>query len=127
MPLVKGRVCSGLGKGQVFLSQAGYKERLRRVLGYHVYPGTLNVKVPLPDWRRLYDVARSEIPSFIEGNRRFGAVRILRVLIGDELRGAALFPEKGIRPGVVELVSDLNLRSLLSLRDGDEFSFKDEG
>lgn len=126
MPLVKGRVSSGLGKGQVFLSQEGYQERLRKILGYSVFPGTLNIKVSLQEWHRLFEIARPEITSFIQQNRRCGAVKVLRVKMENELKGAALFPEKGIRPGVVELVSDRNLRAFFSLRDGDEFSFRDE-
>ncbi len=39
---IQGKVASGLGRAQVFMSQPHYQEQFRDVLGATAWPGTLN-------------------------------------------------------------------------------------
>jgi riboflavin kinase len=118
-----GRVTSGLGKGKVFLSLEPYRKALRELLGEEVYPGTLNLKVSLEEWRKIYQVSTLLIPSFILGERRYGQVKAVPVELDGKIPGAVLFPEKGIRPAILEIACPLSLRDFLALKDGDPFCF----
>jgi len=119
-----GRVTSGLGKGRVFLSLEPYRKGLEKLIGQEVYPGTLNLKVALEEWRRLYESASFLIPSFVLEERRYGTVKAVPVELNGGVPGAVLFPEKGLRPALVEIASPLSLRDFFSLRDGDRFCFR---
>lgn len=119
-----GRVTSGLGKGRVFLSLEPYQKALEKLIGQEVYPGTLNLKVALEEWRRVYELATLLIPSFTLGERRYGQVKAVPVELDGGIPGAVLFPEKGIRPAILEIASPRFLREHLSLRDGDHFCFR---
>jgi len=118
-----GRVIPGLGKGQFFLSLEPYYKALQRLIGTPVYPGTLNLKLGRAEWACLYQNANYPIEPFVLEERRFSAVRALRVEIEGEFPGAIVFPEKGLRPGVAEIASDRYLRDALNLRDGDTVAF----
>jgi CTP-dependent riboflavin kinase len=123
MSSYKGRVIPGLGKGQFFLSLEPYCRALQRLIGAPVYPGTLNLKLGRAEWTHLYWNANFPIEPFVQGERRFSAVRALRIEIEGKFPGAILFPEKGLRPGVIEIASDRYLRDALNLRDGDTVAF----
>jgi CTP-dependent riboflavin kinase len=118
-----GRVIPGLGKGQFFLSLEPYYKALQRLIGAPVYPGTLNLKLGRAEWAYLYQNANYPIEPFVLEERRFSAVRALRVEIEGDIPGAIVFPEKGLHPGVVEIASDRYLRDTLNLRDGDTVAF----
>jgi len=119
-----GRVTSGLGKGRVFLSLEPYRKALEKLIGEEVYPGTLNIRVALEEWRKLYESATFFIPSFVWEGRRYGTVKAVPVELNGSIPGAVLFPEKGIRPALLEIVSPYSLRERFSLRDGDPFCFR---
>ena len=42
---IQGKVASGLGRAQVFMSQPHYQEQFRDVLGATAWPGTLNIEL----------------------------------------------------------------------------------
>jgi len=119
-----GRVTSGLGKGRVFLSLEPYRKALEELIGQEVYPGTLNLRVSLKEWRQLYESATPLISSFVLEGRRYGRVKALLIFMNGGVPGAVLFPEKGLRPALVEIASPLSLRDFFSLRDGDRFCFR---
>jgi len=119
-----GRVTSGLGKGRVFLSLEPYRKALEKLIGQEVYPGTLNLRVALEEWRKLYESATFFIPSFVLEGRRYGTVKAVPVELNGGIPGAVLFPEKGIRPALLEIASPHSLREYFSLRDGDPFCFR---
>lgn len=119
-----GRVTSGLGRGKIFLSIKPYRKALEKLIGCEVYPGTLNLKISLEEWRKLYENATFLIPSFVLGGRRYGTVKAVPVELNGGIPGAVLFPEKGLRPALVEIASPNSLRDCFSLRDGDPFCFR---
>jgi riboflavin kinase len=123
MSSFSGRVISGLGRGRFFLSLEPYYKALQRLIGAPVYPGTLNLKLGRAEWACLYQNANYPIEAFVLDGRRFNAVRALAVIVDDGIPAAILFPEKGLRPGVVEIASDRYLRDALNLRDGDTVAF----
>lgn len=115
-----GRVISGLGKGRAFISLPPYRERLEKALGGPVFLGTLNCKLSLNDWCQLYQKPGYYFPSFVYQNRRYGSVKAIPVLLEGKYPALVLFPEKGIRPAVIEIVASVYLRKELSLNDGDK-------
>ena len=42
---LRGFVCSGLGRAQIFMAQPHYQNQFKNLLGYTAWPGTLNIKV----------------------------------------------------------------------------------
>ena len=42
---IQGKVASGLGRAQVFMSQPHYQDQFRDVLGATAWPGTLNIEL----------------------------------------------------------------------------------
>lgn len=105
----------------MFLSLEPYRKAVKELVGQEVYPGTLNLKVLLEDWRKVYALSTLLVPSFVLGERRYGQVRALRVELDGGIPGAVLFPEKGIRPAILEIASPFFLRDRFSLKDGDSF------
>jgi riboflavin kinase len=43
--VLRGRVVSGLGEGQHYISRQGYLKQFREKLGFEPFPGTLNIKL----------------------------------------------------------------------------------
>ncbi len=123
---VTGIVFSGLGEGAYYVSREGYKRGFKEQLGYTPFPGTLNLRLissldveTVRRWRA--STAAQIIPAFSEGGRTFGSVRIYPVKIaGCDYPTHALFAERRhYGDDVLELISPVNLRKVLGLKDGD--------
>ncbi|MBW9223223.1 DUF120 domain-containing protein [Methanothermococcus sp. SCGC AD-155-E23] len=121
MQILYGKVISGKGEGKYFMSLKPYKERFKNLLGYYPYEGTLNIKlseyVPVDMSRCL------EIEGFEYNGKRYYGVKVLPGWICKNefaVKGALIFPEKSTHPkDVVEVISPVNLRQYLSLKNGD--------
>lgn len=112
--LVRGKVFSGVGEGAHYVEL--YGDELTRVLGSPPYPGTLNVLLE----RCFYELVERARAIVIQPPRRgLGAVYVYRGTVAN-------IPVLVLKPAitvyecrVVELVSSVNLREKLGLRDGD--------
>ncbi len=117
---IHGKVATGLGEGQYYISVEGYKNQFIQKLGFEPYPGTLNLKLaePLPFTRALAGSIRIE--GFRDENRTFGECRCYPVKI-NSIRGAIIRPERTSYPtDLVEVIAPVNLRKTLCLSDEDE-------
>jgi len=123
---VTGMVFSGLGEGAYYVSREGYKRGFRELLGYTPFPGTLNLRLAsstdveaVRKWRA--STASQVIQAFSEGGRTFGSVRIYPVrIVGCDYPTHALFAERRhYGDDVLELISPVNLRETLGIKDGD--------
>jgi len=131
--ILRGVVVRGLGEGAKFISIPGYSRQLRAALGWKPFPGTLNLRLDAESAKtkkRLESMNGIKVKSFVEGNKRFGSVKLFPCLIkagrGDsEARGAVILPERSFYgESVLEVVSGSNLRSRLAVRDGSTVSVK---
>mgnify|MGYP001049614106 CR=1 FL=1 len=111
-----GKVTAGVGQAGYFLSRDGYRQQFLDRLGFIPFPGTLNVLLEEPFPASAPAIL---IQGFSEKEECFGACRCYRIQING-LDGAAIRPEKSSHPPeLIEVISPVNLRRALDLKDGD--------
>lgn len=114
-----GKVITGLGEGQYYISLEGYRTQFVEKLGFTPYPGTLNIKLDTPsvDIRKGIS-ADLKISGFTKDNRTFGSGSCFNISIMD-INGAVIVPERTHYPeDIIEIIAPVNLRKHLKLRDG---------
>jgi len=113
-----GLVSIGLGEGAYYVRM--YADRIRKVLGFRPFYGTLNVAVEeMP--ANLGRFAFKSIGNFEREGRSFGGIKIAKILLAYGRRSRDCFlilPERTHHKRELELISPVNLRSVLGLRDG---------
>jgi len=118
---IHGTVFSGLGEGRYYISQQKYKQQFVRKLLFEPYEGTLNIRVAqsdMPLFERLTYSQGVRIDGFVNKGRTFGDVKcFLSELQGIEC--SVILPVRTHYTDVMEIIAKDNLRSLLSLKDGD--------
>ncbi len=122
-----GALFTGLGEGGYYISLKGYSKSFARALGFEPFPGTLNLRLgneAMVEQRRRLDVLQGiEIPGFTDGKRTYGPVKVFRSRIAGRHPGAVLAIERThYDSSVLEIISPVNLRKTLRLKDGDECS-----
>ncbi len=114
---IHGRLVSGLGEGQRYLSREGYLKQFRKKLGFEPFPGTLNIKLggPFdPSGRQVI-----KIEGFLDEGRTFGECICYRARVKG-IEAAIVRPERSsYPPDLVEVVAPVSLRRSLGLADGD--------
>jgi CTP-dependent riboflavin kinase len=120
-----GIVQPGRGLGVGLMADREIAERFRRLAGFPIVPGTLNVRLPQPlergsGWRY---VAAAEIRSDWEARTGQAGYFLAPVLIAGRYRGLAFQADEpgspGYPPDQLELISEVHLRDALGLHDGD--------
>ncbi len=116
---LKGKVVTGLGEGQYYISLEGYRTQFIDKLGFKPYPGTLNIKLdPRSIEIRKGISADIKISGFTTENRTFGSGACFKVMIED-VRGAVIVPERTHYPeDIIEIIAPANLREYLEITDG---------
>ncbi len=117
--ILSGKVITGLGEGQYYISLEGYRKQFREKLGFDPYPGTLNLKLdPQSIELRKRITGHIRISGFTDENRTFGKGSCFNVRISD-IDGAVITPERTHYPeDIIEIIAPLNLRNYLDIRDG---------
>jgi riboflavin kinase len=125
---IKGELISGMGEGQYYITRKGYTQQFEEKLGFHPYPGTLNLLL-----ERKHDIVVREmldncpyikVDGFQDEGRTFGAVKCYTISI-NSIPGAILSPLRTHHPkNIIEIISPVYLREALTLEDGDEVSVK---
>jgi riboflavin kinase len=123
----RGTLFTGLNEGRYYVSLDGYLVNFARALGFKPFPGTLNLRLTneaMIEQRRRLDLMKGiEVPGFSDGSRSYGPVKCFKAKIAGNLPGAVLAIERThYDSSVLELVSPVNLRASLGLKDGDECS-----
>ncbi len=117
--ILSGKVITGLGEGQYYISLEGYRMQFRKKLGFDPYPGTLNIKLDQQsiELRKRID-GNIKISGFTSDNRTFGRGACFNVRIKD-INGAVIIPERTHYPeDIIEIIAAVNLREYLSVKDG---------
>ena len=123
----RGDLFTGFGEGGYYVTLEGYARSLCRLLGFERFRGTLNLRLTseaMKEQRRRLDLMKGiEVPGFRDERRSFGPVRCFRARVGGKHPGAVLAIERThYDSSVLEVVSPVNLRRALGLKDGDECS-----
>jgi riboflavin kinase, archaea type len=123
--IFKGRVFQGLGEGAYYIGLEGYKRQFVKVLGFDPYPGTLNLKLESPiqmeQKRELRSREGLKIAGFENGKRTYGGARCYRSVVNDRYPAAILVIDRThYDDSVMEIISPVNFRKELGLKNGDE-------
>ncbi len=117
--ILSGKVITGLGEGQYYISLEGYRKQFREKLGFDPYPGTLNVKLDAQSIEiRKRITGHIRISGFTDENRTFGKGSCFNIMISD-VKGAVITPERTHYPeDIIEIIAPVNLRNYMGIRDG---------
>ncbi|HWG89455.1 MAG TPA: DUF120 domain-containing protein [Candidatus Thermoplasmatota archaeon] len=118
----RGRVVTGLGEGQYYISREGYRRAFQQILGFDPYPGTLNVEIDPIDREKMGELKEAEgllIREFQSEGRTFGAVKCFRAEING-VECSVIMPVRSHHVNILELIAPLRLRDKLNLQDGAE-------
>ena len=119
----EGAVFSGMYQGGYYISQPGYRDQIRELLGFDPFPGTLNVRLVgdyLGSRRALEGWPAVVLEGFRVEDRAFGGARCYRLLVNGEVGGALIVADRsGYDLSVMEVIAPVNLREGLGLVDGD--------
>ena len=135
---IQGKVASGLGRAQVFMSQPHYQDQFRDVLGATAWPGTLNIEVidenletytglravaGLCDGDNVEGVEPRRINGFEREGRSFGGATAFLASISKDGSSwhecAILIPDLTRHTETAEIIASSFLRELLPVNDGD--------
>ena len=121
---IVGTVFSGLGEGAYYISMKGYKKQFLLKLGFEPFPGTMNLRLDSPVYRKvrrdLETMKGIHIDGFKDGKRTFGGAECFRAMVNGKAEAAVLVIERTIHDDtVLEIISPVNLRKQFKLQDGD--------
>jgi len=110
-----GKILSGLGQAQYFLTREGYSRQFAKKLGFVPFPGTLDVLLVELFPTKLQAI---KIEGFSEEGRTFGQCRCCRIKLNG-IEAAVVRPERSRSPPeLIEVIAPVKLRAL-GLDDGD--------
>lgn len=122
----RGRVFTGFAEGGYYVSLEGYAKHFREALGFEPFAGTLNLRLTTSDMAdqkgRLASLTGVEVEGFQDGKRSFGPVKCFRAQVGRYPAAVLAIERTHYDNTVLEVISPLNLRKTLKLKDGDECS-----
>ncbi len=123
--MIKGRIFSGLGEGAFFTNLDCVREQCQLKLKFVPFPGTLNLYVNKIDLKTLRKIKAGQGVPLVSPNTQFCPAKCIPIRIGT-FEGAIVMPQAerhttNIHPEeVVEIISPVNLKEALALKDGDE-------
>ena len=117
MNVIRGRVATGLGEGQYYLSREGYRSQFHEMLGFVPFPGTLNIKLDEPFVPSGEPI---KITGFSDEDKTFGGCLCYRIKING-IKAVIVRPERSSYPSdLIEIIAPISLRESLGLSDGDD-------
>lgn len=121
-----GSIKDGMGEGQYYIDQEGYRTQFESKLGFKPYPGTLNISVDKEDVGKL-DVIKSTagiyINGFNHGGRSFGDVIAYKSKIKN-IECAIVVPARSHYVDIIEVICQYHLRRTLSIGTDDRVDVK---
>jgi riboflavin kinase len=122
--LIRGTLFEGLGEGAYYTSLPAYKKQFTDLLGFEPFPGTLNLKLGSSYIERKRQLRLGEglaVHGFENGTRTYGGAKCYKAKVRGEYPAAVLLIDRThYDDSVLELISPLNLRAQLGLKNGDE-------
>ncbi len=120
---LEGVLFTGLGEGAYYITRDSYRKQFIEKIGFHPYPGTLNLKLATDYDRKTRDELESypaiEIQGFTNETRTFGPVKCYPAIINNKIKGAVVTAIRShYDSSVMEVIAPFYLRSKLKLKDG---------
>lgn len=121
--VLKGKLITGLGEGQYYISLNGYMTQFREKLGFDPFPGTLNIRLDKNSIELRKRIKPNiKILGFTDQSRTFGPVSCFSINING-IQGAVIVPERTHYPeDIIEVIAPINLREHMNLEDGSKVS-----
>ena len=117
---MRGKIASGLGQAQYFISREGYSRQFLERLGFVPFPGTLNVRLEEPFPAELPAI---RIEGFAEEGQSFGECKCYRIKLNG-IEAAVVRPERSrYPPELIEIIAPVKLQTLV-LEDSDPFGME---
>ncbi|NWG09075.1 MAG: DUF120 domain-containing protein [Nitrososphaerales archaeon] len=120
---IEGELFSGIGEGAYYISLENYRRQFLERLGFDPYFGTLNLRLTSKYRklrRELEHYSGISIAGFKDEHRTYGGAKCFPALINDLVEGAVgIFERSHYDDSVLELISSINVREKLGLKDGD--------
>jgi riboflavin kinase len=115
-----GVVFSGEGKACQFVEISWARSQIEERLGFKPYPGTLNLRLSKDEANRLKPILKRSKGIMIVPQTGFYPATCFPTMMMNRTRGAIVMPHTpNYPPNVLEIIAPINLRSALSLKDGD--------
>jgi riboflavin kinase len=124
---VVGKLFSGMGAGEEYLSKEPYQKRFREILGYKPFPGTLNLRVDEEDVEAIRELESERLESFEHEETEYSGMDIYRCDIQGIEAAYLDLDVTDYGDNVLEIVAPVGLRDMLGLEDEDrvEVDFKE--
>jgi len=116
---IKGKITPGIGEGAYYIKQ--YSKKIKEILGYTPFPGTLNIKLNKNHRTEfLSQINPVEIKAFKKKDRTFGAIKCYNIKINNK-PCTAIIPERTqYKENIIEIICPDNLRKKLKLKNETE-------
>jgi riboflavin kinase len=119
-----GILVSGSGEGKYYVGHDEYFLQFQDKIGFRPFLGTLNIRLKTVHDVKAKDEMEKMKPIIIRGfkkdNRSFGEIRAYHCIINRNIKGAVVIPERTHHPSdIVEIISSVDLRKALSLKEND--------
>jgi riboflavin kinase len=121
----KGQIITLTKKGRDFINE-NYMNQFKEKLGIKPFPGTLNIKLIEPKDRNFIEaLPHIFIPGTKTKLRTYGWVKCFPAIINGQIRCFVITLERTHYDStVVEVISEVNLRRTLNLKDNDIVEIK---
>ena len=118
--LIKGKLVSGKGEGKYFTQLPWARKQFIEKLGFDPYPGTLNLKLESTEDKERFRMLKNKPCIEIKPESKdYCAGYCIKALIESKIEGAVVIPRvRSYEPDLLEIISPINLRASLNLRDG---------
>jgi riboflavin kinase len=117
---IKGKVSSGKGIGKKFVELSWAQKQFTKKLGFNPYPGTLNLILTRNDKEKKRKLEKLRGITIIP-EKGYCEAKCFKAKIDGKLQAAIIFPKvSGYPEGLLEVLSPLNLKKALNLKDGDK-------
>jgi len=127
--IIAGKIVSGAKQAAFFTQLDWVQEQCMQKLGFKPFPGTLNVEIQNETIMVIEALRQAEIPELEPPDSNFCSAKICPVTI-DDLQAAIVIPEEEVSAhgkNIIEIISNVRLKDVLSLTNGDILSFKLSG
>lgn len=123
----EGRLFRGLGEGGYYVGLEGYRKQFVKLLGFDPFPGTLNLRLEDQVQMQQKGLMRSfeglRVEGFANGKRTYGGARCYRAMVNGRYPAAVLVIDRThYDDSVMEIISPVNFRKELGLKDGEKVS-----
>lgn len=123
--MIKGKVVRGMGEGAYHIKV--YKTKLKHILGYEAFDGTLNVKLlEMDKVKLLASATKLRLEEFSSKDRSFGGVNCHSIILqktghNKKVSCHLIIPDRtSYGNDIAEIISKHNLRKYLKITEGDE-------